>query len=270
MDGTLLNSKGEVTNENKETLQKAQEEGVSIVITTGRIYQCAKGFNKQIGINGPIISSNGTYIGLPDEAEPFYHKGLTYDEVMTFYKCAKKYPIEIHFSTTKGILCDVRVKATEDYHNKLNEMLPEEERFEIAYVEDFDDAFETYDGQILKAFCMSMEERDALAKLKAELIALDLYEVSSSGGDNIEVMPKGVDKGYGVNKLAEHLNIPKEAVICIGDNENDLSMIEYAGMGIAMGNSTPEVLEKADDITLTNDESGVAKAVQKYIFNLSE
>ena len=59
MDGTLLSSKGEVTNENKETLQKAQKEGVSIVITTGRIYQCAKGFNKQIGINGPIISSNG-------------------------------------------------------------------------------------------------------------------------------------------------------------------------------------------------------------------
>ena len=269
MDGTLLNSKGEVTKENKEALQRAQEKGVHIALTTGRIYQSAKGFNKQIGLNGPIISANGTYIGLPNQAQPFYYKGFTYDEVITFYQCAKKYPVEIHFSTIKGILCDVRVKSTEDYHNTLNNMLPEKERFEIAYVGDFDNAFKVYEGQILKAFCMA-EAKEVLKQLKEELLKLDLYEVSSSWDNNIEIMPKGIDKGYGVCKLAELLNISREEVVCIGDNENDLSMIQYAGLGIAMGNSTPEVLAQADDITLTNDESGVAKAIQKYILKLSE
>ena len=264
MDGTLLNSKGEVTKENKEVMKRAQEKGVHIALTTGRIYQSAKGFNKLIGLNGPIISTNGTYIGLPSQQEPFYYKGFTYDEVITFYKCAKKYPVEIHFSTIKGVLCDERIKANEEYHNKLNSMLPEEERFEIAYVGDFDNVFKVYDGQILKAFCMA-KEKDALEQLKQELVQLNLYEVSSSWDNNIEIMPKGIDKGYGVRKLAELLGISREEVICIGDHENDLSMLQYAGIGVAMGNSTPEVLAQADDITLTNDESGVARAIQKYI-----
>lgn len=267
MDGTLLNSKGEITEDNKKALQKAQEKGVVIALTTGRIYQSAKGFNAQIGIEGPLITSNGTYIGIPNKEEPLYQKVLSYEELATFYKCAKKYPIEIHFSTTKGLLCGVRTEQTEAYHKALNDELPEWAQFELAYVEDFEDVFKTYDGHILKAFCMEKEEVGALAQLREELRKLDLYEISSSGGGNIEIMPKGTDKGKGVAKLAQHLGIPREAILCIGDNENDLSMIEYAGLGIAMGNSTKEVLAKADDRTLSNDESGVARAIEKYILN---
>lgn len=264
MDGTLLNSQGEVTQENQEALKKAQEKGVHIALTTGRLYQSAKGFNEQLGLKGPIISANGTYIGFPNQEKPFYYKGFSYDEVVTFYECARQYPVEIHFSTIKGVLCDQRTEENEAYHNKLNSMLPEKERFEIAYIGDFDNAFKTYDGKILKAFCMA-QEKEALQKLKQKLMQLGLYEVSSSWDNNIEIMPKGIDKGYGVRKLAELLNIKREEVICIGDHENDLSMLQYAGVGVAMGNSTANVIAQADDQTLTNDESGVAKVIEKYI-----
>src|SRR3712207_9057504 len=87
--------------------------------------------------------------------------------------------------------------------------------------------------------------------------------VVSSLGDNFEIMNKGVSKGRGVQELAEFYGLTKDEVICIGDGENDLSMIEYAGLGIAMGNAPNFIKEKANYITDTNDNDGVAKAIEK-------
>jgi len=81
---------------------------------------------------------------------------------------------------------------------------------------------------------------------------------------NIEINAEGVCKGKGVEILGEKLGIKKEEIIAIGDNENDLTMIEYAGLGVAMGNATEEVKELADYITDTNNNSGVAKAINKF------
>ncbi|MFU0825856.1 MAG: hypothetical protein ACFWTK_12930 [Clostridium sp.] len=78
-------------------------------------------------------------------------------------------------------------------------------------------------------------------------------------------MKKGISKGNAVKILAEFYGLKREEVICIGDGENDLSMIKYAGLGIAMGNAPDYVKKEADYITETNDEDGVAKAIEKFI-----
>lgn len=266
MDGTLLNEKGEVTQENKLALKKVHEKDVTIAFTTGRNYQGARAFHHIVGIDGPIISSNGACIVVPGHGAPIYEQVLTYDEVAMFYNCAKKYNLEVQFATTKGVLCNFTLPKDHAYV-KLNESLKEGSKIEITQVENYEDAFKDYEGHIFKAICMDKKGTGELGKLREELTRLGHYEIVASWFDNIEVMPKGVSKGNGVRMLAKHLDIPREAIICIGDNENDLSMIEYAGMGIAMGNGVEAVLKIADDVTLTNNESGVAKAIEKYILN---
>ncbi|MGL5244586.1 MAG: HAD-IIB family hydrolase, partial [Sarcina sp.] len=90
-------------------------------------------------------------------------------------------------------------------------------------------------------------------------------EVVSSSLNNFEIMAEGTSKGKAVKALAERLGVKREEIMCIGDSENDLSMIEYAGVGIAMGNALDMLKEKATFVTKSNNEHGVARAIEKFI-----
>ncbi len=81
----------------------------------------------------------------------------------------------------------------------------------------------------------------------------------------VELLPRYVDKGVAVEKLIKHLEIPREKVICIGDSYNDLPMLRFAGMGVAMGNAQQEVKEMADYVTASNDEDGIVNVIDKFM-----
>ena len=107
---------------------------------------------------------------------------------------------------------------------------------------------------------------------------LEALEVLSDGGrflvttsipGNAEVNAKGVDKGVGLLALAKHLGIAQESVMACGDSSNDAAMLRAAGFAVAMGNATPDIRALADVITDTNDEDGVAKAIEKYVLAVS-
>lgn len=105
-------------------------------------------------------------------------------------------------------------------------------------------------------------------KVKKELKQLNPeLEIVSSWDDNFEIMKKGSSKGEAVAQLAKYFNLKRDEVMCIGDSENDLSMIEYAGIGVAMGNAIDIVKQSAQYITLPNTESGVAKAIEKFVLS---
>ncbi|MDU5414364.1 MAG: HAD-IIB family hydrolase, partial [Clostridium perfringens] len=106
-----------------------------------------------------------------------------------------------------------------------------------------------------------------LFKAKEELKKYEDLEVVSSSPSNFEVMNKGTSKGRAVKVLADILNINREEIMCLGDSENDLSMIEFAGLGVAMGNAEEFLKEKADYITDTNENDGVAKAIEKFVLD---
>lgn len=106
------------------------------------------------------------------------------------------------------------------------------------------------------------EKLHALGRLLETLPGL---EITSSWADNYELMPRGVSKGRAVQELAEQMGIGPDQVMTLGDFDNDLSMIEYAGFGTAMGNASPRVKAAAKYVTLTNDEDGVAAAIRKFV-----
>jgi Cof subfamily protein (haloacid dehalogenase superfamily) len=111
------------------------------------------------------------------------------------------------------------------------------------------------------------DNEDKLKEIRDELKEIDDIELASSSRHNIEITRKGVSKGRAVEVLGSYYNIKREEIVAIGDSENDLTMIEYAGLGIAMGNAIDVVKVKADYITDTNNNDGVVKAINKFIVN---
>lgn len=264
MDGTLLNEKGEVPLENQKALQEAHKKGVTIALSTGRNYRCASIFSDMIGVSGPVIAANGAQIGTREQKEPIFISVMSKESLTQFYRIAEKYPMTTYFMTDWGIISNIDLAEDHPY-KVLNRSLPEDAKLRLEVVEDFYEAFERFDGEILKAICIEGKEKGKLTNLRKELEALDCYELVASWHDNVEIMNKGVSKGEGVRRLAEHLGIQQHEIMCMGDSENDLSMIKYAGLGVAMGNASDEIKAAADYVTDTNIQAGVAKAVRQWV-----
>lgn len=265
MDGTLLNSKKEITEKNKQYLRKAQEAGVKVVISTGRLFTSADYYADLVGIKAPIISANGAFIREKDENKVIYKSLLGKDNCEIILKVLKKYDLIPNFHTSNAILTEGSNPHIQMYL-KTNKDHPADKRIEIQTVIDWSQVFESYKEELLKCIAIDMDY-EKVAKAKEELSAVEQLEVVSSSSNNFEVMCSGVSKGRGVEILAAYYNIKREEIICIGDNENDASMIAYAGLGVAMGNADEEIKIMAQYVTASNDEDGVAEVIEKFILN---
>jgi Cof subfamily protein (haloacid dehalogenase superfamily) len=267
MDGTLLNSKHKISETSKKVLKKAYNMGVHIVISTGRIYVDAKGYSNLIGVKSPVIASNGAVIKEKDRSEVIYKSVIDKKLCFKLLDVCFKHDVVPNFSTsdklyTGSILVSIFFEIT-----KLKGGINKEVK--IEYVKSFgkwNKVLEKEKDNIVKCEVMN-KSKSKLRKFREELKKIKEIELASSSKHNVEITCKGVSKGRAVKVLANYYNIKREEIIAIGDSENDLSMIEFAVLGIAMGNAIDMVKEKADFITDTNDNDGVAKAVDKFVLN---
>jgi Cof subfamily protein (haloacid dehalogenase superfamily) len=269
MDGTLLNSNHEISEKNKEALRQAKKLGVNIAITTGRLFGSARYYSNLIGIeNTPVIASNGAYIKTNCEDIPILENSIPKEIAIEIYKIIKKHNLKINFNSWDTLMREDEVPDDHAY-TIMNKQLPEDKKVKFIINSDFISAIENFDGKILKGIVIERENLDNLWAAKDELKEIfgDKLHVVSSGTDNIEIMIGTTSKGNAVAHLADILNVNAEEVMCIGDSENDISMLKFAGIGVAMGNGLQMVKDIADYITDTNDNDGVAKAVEKFILS---
>lgn len=265
MDGTLLNSKGKVSEKNLRFIKMAHDKGVKVTICTGRIFTSASYFADLIGVKVPLIAANGAYIREKDREEVIYKSVLGYENCKKVLNVLERYGINPHYNSS-SIVFTGKISFVSANYEKANKDLPKDKQIDIRVVDNWEKTFEEYKDEMLKCICID-EDIEKIKKAKEELLEYDDLEVVSSNYNNFEVMCKGVSKGRAVEILAGYYNISKEEVICIGDNENDLSMIKYAGLGVAMGNGEKYVREAADYVTSTNNEDGVAKVIEKFIIS---
>jgi Cof subfamily protein (haloacid dehalogenase superfamily) len=261
MDGTLLIDQQNISMENKYAIKEAVSRGVHVAITTGRVYNCAKLYSDEIGLKTPIIASNGAFIG-GSHGEIIYNNPLSHKEVSDFLKITNKYDLYSYLTANFGIVSTTELPENHIY-KVLNNRLKNDEKIKLDVIKNIEDACNLYPNELLKGVYVEKEDKARLMKAKDELKKLNPnLEIVSSWDDNFEIMKKGSSKGEAVAKLAKYLNLKSDEVMCIGDSENDLSMIKYAGIGVAMGNAVDEVKEAAKYITAPNTESGVAKAIK--------
>ncbi len=264
MDGTLLDNNHQVSEDNKKALIEAKEKGIIIALTTGRLFTSAKYYSDLIGIDAPIISSNGAYIKDKNSSKVLYENPLSLDESLEIYNISKKYSFNAYFNTHDTAISTTEFKENHAY-KITNKNIPEEDKIKFIVSKDLTDTLIKLEGDILKFIAVDNKDNsEEILKAKNEFISLNKYEVVISGPNNFEVMKKGTSKGNAVKYLSEMLNINKDEIMCIGDSENDLSMIRYAGIGVCMGNGLDLLKKEAQYITDTNVNSGVAKAIRKF------
>lgn len=264
MDGTLLNSNKKVTEETKKVLLEARNKGVKIAISTGRIYNNAAFYSKYIGLNSPVIAANGAIIKDVNDKE-IYKGVIGYETCKKVLEVLKKYKMKPNFHTHNSIFCGGILEKLFIYLF-ITRGIPSDYKVKLYSVKDneWDKVLLDNQSEILK--CISIHtSKEVVKKVREELKQIKGIEVSSSNMLNLEINAEGVCKGKGVEILGEKLGIKKEEIIAIGDNENDLTMIEYAGLGVAMGNAPQFIKDKADYITSTNNQEGVSKVIRKFI-----
>lgn len=260
IDGTLTNSKKEITPRTKNALIRAQEKGVVIALASGRPSPGIVHVAEELELSkygGYVLSFNGAVITNYQTKEVVFEKVLPDGIVPILYNESKYAGVSI-----VSYLDDVIV--TETPENKYIEYEAFLNRMQVVKVDDFVD---TLRSPVTK--CLMVGEPELLVKEEERLKKKlgDRLNVYRSEPFFLEIMPQHIDKAYSLSKLLKHLNLTKEQMIACGDGFNDRSMIEYAGLGVAMCNAQPEVKAVADLVTLTNDEDGVALVVEDYLLS---
>ena len=266
MDGTLLTKRKKVSEESRETIKKVHDKGVEIVVTTGRIYNNAEYYSNFLGVKSPVIAANGAIVKSKIDSKIIYENPISIDECMKLIDLLYEMKFLFHFYTTDGIFCNNSFTeiSTKLYMTKQVGY----ESLKINYhvirsKEKWIKFFKENKNKITKCIVFSAFP-EKIIKCKENLKKIEGIVYFGAGKRSIEINNRGVSKGNAVKALAEKYGIKREEIICIGDNENDLSMIEYAGLGVAMGNAIDSVKEIADYVTSSNDDNGVAKALKKF------
>lgn len=280
LDGTMLNQYGLITQRTKEAIENAQKNGIEIVIASGRPTDSVKTIAKEINSNKYFISGNGAIIYDITNDEIIYENVLKKSKALDIIKICEENSIYYNIYTEKEIIAK-SLQCNVLYYHKENLNKEEKNKTHINIVENIYDYILNRDEKIVKiTICDGHQSifNSIMRKLK-EINDIEVLEVSHmsrkmirQGTEEIpieyfytEISAKNVDKWNAIDFLKEKMLIDTNEIIAIGDNMNDKKMIENAGLGIAMGESTPVVREVADQITDTNLDDGVAKALENLI-----
>ena len=262
MDGTLLSDEKQISPANYEAIQQARENGVKVVLASGRPLVGIKKYLEELNLvseDDYAVAFNGALVQSSKGDVIISKTTLTLKDYKYLYKLSKELKINIHALTETSVISPKDSKYTRreaEMNGIANEIIP---------VEDVDE-----DTTIVKVMFIDKPELidEVIEQIPEEVRSK--YTIVRSAPFFLEFLHKSVNKGAGVAALAKKLNIKQEEVICIGDAGNDIHMIKYAGLGVAMGNAFPEVKKVANFITKTNEEDGVAYIINKFILNGEE
>ena len=258
IDGTLTNSEKKITERTKRAVDAAAERGVKIVIASGRPVQGIGEFARELRLkenDGYILSFNGGRLISCKTGEIIHDMKLPLEYLPEIYALSKEYGVNL--MSYEG---DDLITETPD-----DEFLAIEARINGLGIKKVDNLVEHIDFPINK--CLMLGEGNYLAEVEKKVHAAlcDRMDVYRSEPYFLEILPKGVDKAKALEKLLNMLGSSREELMACGDGFNDLTMIRYAGLGVAMANARDEVKESADYVTCSNDEDGVAAAIEHLI-----
>ena len=263
LDGTALNSAGKLTERTIDSFARSAAKGVHIVVSTGRSYNSLPEQVKAIPFIEYAITSNGAHINLMDTGESVYDSFVSQDAVREIARLYEALDCEIE------VFIDGQAYMDQSYYDYIKE-------FGLAYrnVEyvlwsrkpvkgiaklllDNADRIENVN------FCFrSVEDLEALRSL---IEAIPDATVTSSFKNNLEIGGPVTSKKTALKELLKMTGTDCSELMCCGDAPNDIAMIEFAGLGVAVGNAWGGTADHADYITGTNDEDGVAQAIEKFV-----
>lgn len=256
-DRTLLNDNGVVTERTKRALRNAVQNGVKVVFASGRAPGGIENVVRTISednIFEYFVCFNGGMIVKTKDGQVVSQSALTVNEVIQIADSISCDPENYYVMTSDRLVCQGYNKQAIIEAGK-NGMRVTQGDVRLLNVE------ENIYKMVLagdESWLNRMEQRlpEALRKQ---------YNVTRSEPNNLEFVPLAASKGYALTILTDMLNISLQDTICFGDSENDISMIELAGVGVAMGNASKKLKAIADRVTETNNNDGLAKAIEELL-----
>lgn len=278
IDGTLLNSKGEMTDRTKQVLRKASEQGIYIVLTSGRLTDTVEKFCNEIGADKYLIAENGASIINLQTKELEFSKYISKDVVNKVLDICDENNIYYMVYTNKELIVkNIKHMAMFFYKQNYN---PNARIKTIVSGRDYINAVTDNFTKLMICDEDRAIYNNIVAKLSKipEIDVLPVPHISNKqleldGKETVleysyaDISAKGTNKWTAIKELMTKLGISENEVIAIGDNINDIKMIENAGLGVAMKNGSPHVRALADVVAPSNNEDGVAYIVEKYVLN---
>lgn len=263
LDNTLLDHNKQISKHTEDILKEAIQQGVYIVPATGRIFKAIPEFLRNIKGVRYAVCCNGATVYDQYEDQIIYTNHLPKETVFSLFDILEKYHCTYDiYQNGQGYMERRYLEHLSDYHVTGHLLkLVNDTRLPVddlrQHIEENPNGIEK-----ISAFFDDMEQR---AKAREELIKKNIASVSSALENNIELNQFGCDKGDGLTQLAKHLGLSMDEVMACGDAGNDTMMIKAVGMGVVMENGREELKEIADFVTKTNDEDGVAYAIEKLV-----
>lgn len=256
MDGTLLTEEKIITENTKKALKDLEKKGVKVVLASGRPVEGLRQYLEELDLikdDDYVLSYNGALVQNAKTHEILSKIVLKGSDLKRIYKVSKELNVNIHaFSAKEGLITPKTSRYTER-EARMNGL--------DIHIKNFDEVDD--DEDIIKVMMIDEPEilDPAIAKIPDD-IKRD-YSVFKSAPFFYEFTNKDVNKGLGLKFLSEYLHVDRKDVIACGDAENDLSMVKFAGLGVAMENAEDIVKENADFITSSNDDEGIVKVIEK-------
>lgn len=258
IDGTLTNSEKEITPATKRGIQTVLEHGHKVILASGRPTPGMRRYEKELELEkygGYLLSFNGGRIIECRTGEIIYQRILPLSIIPGLYAFAKKNGCGLVTYFGDSVISAFEPDEYVELESRINGM-------PVKVVDNF---VRFVDFDINK--CILTATVDKALELEKQLQEKysDIVSVYRSEPFFIEIMPKNVDKATSLDRMLESVGLTRDNAICCGDGFNDISMIKYAGTGVAMGNAQPAVKEAADYITGTNDEDGLVEVIDEFI-----
>ena len=266
MDGTLLNDNKELSGKDIQTIKKLQDFGIKFAVATGRHDSMIKSYLKHLDLHVPVISCNGAIVREPFSDQIFLAEALPKEQSLHVIDICRKWNASFHIYGHESIFGEKLSHKMLYYHN-LNKTLPSDERTKLVFVPDCKDIVLNGSEPLYKFLIISDRSKDLL-DIMGQITKIEGLTVCQSMPLLCDVMKEGITKAYALQKLSESLGIKRNEIVAIGDQYNDIDLIEYAGLGIAVANAEDALKEKADTVTIsTNNENAVSEAIESFLLN---
>ncbi len=253
LDGTLLNSNHEISEFNMNVIEKLKREGVMVMISTGRLYSSLYKYKEKLNLDTPVICYNGAKVVDGKNDETIFEVNLKEEIVKYIVETARKHDVHLNLFQEEKWYVECKRDEVDKYAASSG----------LKYhLINFDDLNKV---KVTKAMFVGENEKlKEIEKVIKESMGEEVY-MAFSKPYFLEILDKKVSKGEALKTILERYNIAKEDTAAFGDGYNDAEMLNYAGIGVVMGNAPDDLKKKFQNIAETNDNDGVGKYLLKII-----